>query len=75
MINTRRKTRPILAVYQNGQGVFKKGKATTVAASITAAIRTITNGQHKVVRVAITGPRKGMEAEVTASRGWITIAY
>jgi hypothetical protein len=55
--------------------VFKKGKSTTVARSIAAAVRTIAEEPNRNVTVRITGPRGGFEASVVASRHGMTITY
>jgi hypothetical protein len=67
--------RPILAVYQNGRGVFKKGKATTVERSIAAAVRTLAEGHWKHARVTITNARGKQEAIVECSSHYISVDY
>jgi hypothetical protein len=71
---TRRRPRPILATYENGRGVFKKGKSTTVEASIVAAVRTLLVSNIKHARVVITGPKGTREARVMRGQN-ITVLF
>ncbi len=68
-----RRPRPILAVYSNPRGVFKKGKATTVANSVIAAVRTLVLENQRHVRVRITNRRGQLEARVMRGSRDITV--